>query len=326
MSKKKTGKNKAPQSVVAEKADVLVQPSNHRSVQEFTAYDNVTVQGQFRKILRAQLIEHLRTGKTRVATHFRNNYKDYVVKDLPKTELIIFPDTFEEYLIQQSKEREWGTYVDAAVLGEIYGVNVEVAEVDRQKKITRKYFIHSEDTNTTTVLLYNTDNAHWFVDEKTQGGGNCLFNAFSQALRQLGLTSNIEATNGATVAGPDIATSESVKQPALVSWKRAREEPEDVVADLISQDQSFLPSSNVPDDIIKQQDKLLKAANAKTKRSSFEIAFEHAEASRKYKKYWGRRLGFSKRNSLIAQINEDEKIAIELAKAINAKGVLKCRK
>ncbi|MDF1684742.1 MAG: hypothetical protein P1U36_08820 [Legionellaceae bacterium] len=138
----------------------------------FLEHDADTLQTTLASSLRQQAIQHLRQSEDVVAKSFRG---EYIRSGLG------YPHTF---LDAQAKNHTWGTYLEATALGEQLGCNIIVTPVKKgvhQKPIC---LYRAEDKNAKTIHLYNSNNTHWYIDNKTRGDGNCLYNAFAQALQQ----------------------------------------------------------------------------------------------------------------------------------------------
>jgi len=138
----------------------------------FLEHDADTIQTKLASSLRQHAIQHLRQSHDVVAKSFRG---EYIKSGLghPK-----------QFLDAQAKNRAWGTYLEATALGEQLGCNIIVTPVKKgvhQKPIC---LYRAEDKNAKTIHLYNSNNTHWYIDNKTRGDGNCLYNAFAQALQK----------------------------------------------------------------------------------------------------------------------------------------------
>lgn len=137
----------------------------------FIKHDSHTIQTKLASTLRQQAIEHLRHSNDVVARSFRGEYI--------KTGLG-YPNDF---LNQQAINGAWGTYLEATALGERLGCNIVVTPVQKGIEQAPICLYRAEDKNAKTIHLYNSNNTHWYVDNKTQGDGNCLYNACAQALQ-----------------------------------------------------------------------------------------------------------------------------------------------
>ena len=122
--------------------------------------------------LRALAIKHLTESKAVVASSFRGESLNAGIE-------------YKSFLRKQAKNGEWGTYIEAAALGEAYGVNVVVTSISRNQEQKPFCIYRAADPKAPTVHLYNSSNCHWHYHRdggKTRGDGNCLYNAFAQAL------------------------------------------------------------------------------------------------------------------------------------------------
>ncbi|STX52109.1 Predicted cysteine protease (OTU family) [Legionella busanensis] len=135
----------------------------------------IIIQNFYHKKLRKQAIDHLDESNQVVARNFRG---EYLAAGLGK---------YKDFLNEQKKVGTWGTYIEAIALAEKYNVNLVVTPVAHGIKQEPICLYRSNDSDAKTIHLYNNDNTHWYVDSQTQGDGNCLYNAFAQALFNLKL-------------------------------------------------------------------------------------------------------------------------------------------
>lgn len=129
------------------------------------------------KLLRMAAINHLANGAGIVAKSFRGEYHNTGEHA-----------SYGAFLREQAKEGVWGTYIEAAALGELLGCNVVATPVKNgveQEPIClyRSEEKENKENNVPTLHLYNSNNTHWYVNSKTKGDGNCLYNAIAQGLR-----------------------------------------------------------------------------------------------------------------------------------------------
>ncbi len=137
----------------------------------FLTYDAEAIQALLAPTLRKQAIKHLRLSDGVVAKSFRG---EYIQSGLGH------PHAF---LDKQAKNGTWGTYLEATALGEQLGCNIIVTPV-RQGVTQEPICLYRADSKKAkTIHLYNSNNTHWYVDNKTKGDGNCLYNACAQALQ-----------------------------------------------------------------------------------------------------------------------------------------------
>ena len=121
--------------------------------------------------LRKAAIEHLREGDGVVAKGFRGEY--HAVSAGTST---------QSFLAKQAQNGVWATYIEAEALAETLGCHLVVTPVTDGNEGDPICLRRAENDKTPVIHLYNSDNSHWYVDGNTQGDGNCLYNAFAQAL------------------------------------------------------------------------------------------------------------------------------------------------
>jgi hypothetical protein len=137
----------------------------------FLEHDANDIQIKLASTLRHHAIEHLRQSNDVVAKSFRG---EYIKSGLG------YP---HDFLDAQAKSRVWGTYLEATALGEQLGCNIVVTPVQKGIEQEPICLYRAEDKNAKTIHLYNSNNTHWYVNNKTKGDGNCLYNACAQALQ-----------------------------------------------------------------------------------------------------------------------------------------------
>lgn len=137
-------------------------------------YDQIAIQAQLAKKLREKATAHLREGKGVVAEGFRGEYLPSA--DMPQP-------TYQAFLANQSRNGVWATYIEAMALGELMGCHVVVTPVKNGVEQQPICLYRAQDDSAEMVHLYNSNNNHWFVNKQTIGDGNCLYNAFSQAIQ-----------------------------------------------------------------------------------------------------------------------------------------------
>lgn len=135
------------------------------------AGDETAVQRRLSPTLRAAAINHLRTANTPVAQGFRSRYNEAT------------RDTHENFLKAQEKNGAWGTYVEASALAEMLDCHLMVTPVTKGQEADMFCLHRASHDDAPVIHLFNSDNTHWFVNGKTLGDGNCLYNAFAEALR-----------------------------------------------------------------------------------------------------------------------------------------------
>jgi hypothetical protein len=146
---------------------------NETQIDLFLDAETVAAQRLLATHLRRVAIHHLRTAKEVTARAFRGEFS--AVPDM---------GVCDEFLTRQGKEGAWATYLEATALGEKFGCNV-VVTYQRAGKDDSTWCLYRAAGDAPTVHLYNKSNSHWFVDSKTVGEGNCLYNAFAQAMQTL---------------------------------------------------------------------------------------------------------------------------------------------
>lgn len=190
-----------------------------RSDKDFLVADE-TIQDRLRGPLRQKAIEHLRTAATPVAEGFRSQYL-YGGQYLHGN-----PPHVNTFLDRQSQNGTWGTYIEAAALGEALGCHVVVTDIS--KGIRRKpYCIYNAGDNDAEIIhLTLEDNRHWSINESTKGGGNCLYNAFSQALRGLFVAAQREKQPDTQRLSHEVAEVKAQRE-ALLAVVKTQPTPEE---------------------------------------------------------------------------------------------------
>jgi hypothetical protein len=150
--------------------------------------NDINLQMYLAKYLRQAAIDHLGSGKTDFTKTFRQNYEEIFAEGGITAPL----DHFLEY---QGKNKFWSTEVEAGALGNLFNITVVVTPITRGVKQSSFTVNESTDKNAPIIRLYNRGNKHWYLEpfkpEATIGDGNCLYNAFAQALRQTALYQKI---------------------------------------------------------------------------------------------------------------------------------------
>lgn len=128
--------------------------------------------------LRSFAVDYLRNPsiKTPLTTGFRGEFLPHHVGE-----------HYQAYLNRQSKDKEWGSYIEATVFGEAFGCNFFVTPIPGVKE-QNPICLHYAGKDAPIIHLYNHSNAHWSVGKRpnsTIGDGNCLYNALAQALRAI---------------------------------------------------------------------------------------------------------------------------------------------
>lgn len=151
------------------------------STQALFEVDERYTQFRLARPLRSAAIAHLRYGETPRMIGFRDCYNGLYKDKFTSHDL-------DSYLAHHNKNGVWGTEAQATALGDFFDFTVIVTEV-ADGEARPPYKLHETDPSRPTIHLYNSNNTHWYFYEgqgnKTIGDGNCLYNAFAQALRQL---------------------------------------------------------------------------------------------------------------------------------------------
>ncbi len=96
---------------------------------------------------------------------------------------------FEEYLQLQARNTAWGEDLDAASLADLLDLTMGVTLVSQEGKESLTYNIRECLEERPRIICYNVAQNHWFFYPAdyhgTLGDGNCLYNSFAQALRQI---------------------------------------------------------------------------------------------------------------------------------------------
>jgi hypothetical protein len=97
-----------------------------------------------------------------------------------------YPENFENFLKIHSKNGVWGTDLEAIALAEYFNVNLVVTAINKKGEEHTFVLYKDQKPDAPIIHLYNRENTHWsFLKDgsSTAGDGNCLYNAFAQALR-----------------------------------------------------------------------------------------------------------------------------------------------
>ena len=157
--------------------------------QEITTLYSDMLQVAFAGRLRALAIQHLSSSQDDYARGFRKNYS--VVPELHQSDRAL---TWQSYLMIQGQDRAWGTYVEAGAIGEALGCRIAVTVIKDgwKDEYMRVYPSDQRQWDTMsdaiTLHIYCSNNNHFHVERaylSTLPDGNCLFNALSQALRDV---------------------------------------------------------------------------------------------------------------------------------------------
>ena len=145
---------------------------NSQKIKQLEIADESTIQHALATDLRRLSLNHLANGQGHIAKSFRGEYIHAAM------------GPYQDFIKAQSKPGTWGTYLEATALGELLGCHVIVTPVKNGNQQKPICLYRASDETASTIHLYNSNNTHWYVNSKTKGDGNCLFNAFAQALQQ----------------------------------------------------------------------------------------------------------------------------------------------
>ncbi len=203
-----------------------IQTALGRNPEDFLV-DERRIQAMLAGELRRKAIEHLGTANTPVAEGFRGEYIN------AGQHLHGNPPHVEEFLAQQSQDGAWGTYIEAEALGEALGCHVVVTDISGDK-VRKPYCLYNAGDNKAEILhLTLENNRHWSVNNNTRGDGNCLYNAFAQALRQHIVDQHQAEHQDTQPLAAEIAAVETQKTAllAVICKQPSPEEREQALAD-----------------------------------------------------------------------------------------------
>ncbi len=142
--------------------------------QDLEKYDQNQIQGVLAGKLREIAMNNLEQGDGPVAKAFRGEY-------FP----IYQTDDYKSYIDKQKTDGSWGTDVDAISLAEALDCHLVVTST-KDNKTSEPYCLYrSSNPDAPIVYLCNHETQHWSAKGlSTKGDGNCLYNAFAQALQQ----------------------------------------------------------------------------------------------------------------------------------------------
>ena len=144
--------------------------------------DSLDIQSSMAPILRQSVMKHLQDSHSEVATAWRESYQYQ----------FDHPADYHDFIRRQSRDKTWGTDIEAAALGELLGCHVSVSTVAVDDSVTPVittehnpfYLYVAPNSDAPHIHLYNIGNTHWYVNENTKADGNCLYNAVAQGLQQ----------------------------------------------------------------------------------------------------------------------------------------------
>lgn len=171
-----------------EQSESEIQKNNHRRLRELA-------------------IAHLASSKQPVAAAFRGEH--YAALGV----------NFKGFLSEQGKVSAWATDIEASALAELFKVTLVVTTIKKNGQMQKPFCLYRADGDAPVIEIYNRDNQHWFVNSKTQGEGNCFYNAFAQGLQRV-----VKRTD----PKPAISNPEASKNH---EWKLFKDvKPSDVIA------------------------------------------------------------------------------------------------
>ena len=101
----------------------------------------------------------------------------------------VFSRSYTENLDYQGRRGVWATEVEAGALADLLDITLVVTPIRLGVEQTSLSPRRAQDTEAPVVKIYNSNNIHWYFYENQYGGtigdGNCLYNAFAQAIRQI---------------------------------------------------------------------------------------------------------------------------------------------
>lgn len=182
-------------------------------VQAITAHPKADVAFQLAMApeLRRLANQHLANSDSVIGKHFRQGFNNIDVGVYNGR----YQGNYRNYLNEQSKDRVWGEVYQLRALAEEFGVNVIVTSVTHKagKESRSDHVAHKvADENAPTIHLQNINNGHWQHGNYTYGDGNCLYNAFAQAMHAEGKEQFKEIL-------PKVVEVEVEDMPAAVMFK-----------------------------------------------------------------------------------------------------------
>ena len=132
--------------------------------------------------LRVFTIKYMRDSDSQYARDFRKTYSEILDEGA-------FTISLHDYLKDQARNGVWGTELEAGALVDLLDMTVMVTPVNDEIPQTSLKPRESTNRAAPIIHLYNGNNIHWYLYEdgygETLGNGNCLYNAFAQALREI---------------------------------------------------------------------------------------------------------------------------------------------
>jgi predicted phage tail protein len=102
-------------------------------------------------------------------------------------------DAYKKYIAAHAQDKTWGTYAEAMALAELFDLSLVFYLVDKREDMGERRgdpsVMRKAAPGNGVVTLYCVNIRHWYLvygnPDETYGDGNCLYNAWAQALRQL---------------------------------------------------------------------------------------------------------------------------------------------
>jgi|GEM_PF-3751411 len=138
----------------------------------------VSFQRALAPTLRQLAIENLRIGQGVIGKIFRRDNTEFVNSDKVKA-------AQTKYLEAQSNNGTWGTYVEAESLAEVLGCHLVVTNMKNGKEVNTRCLRRDANDGAPIIHLTCHDFVHWTYGGRSLGDGNCLFNSFALAIRDL---------------------------------------------------------------------------------------------------------------------------------------------
>lgn len=147
------------------------------------AFDNLffkTNETKLQKILssflREKTVDYMRNAKSECMLNQREKFEMQVLADGPFDEY----HTWDSLIEGQKKDTKWGTNFEAVALADLLDLGLLVSWDGRAPRRLREI-----SEGNLIISLFQSGN-HWFLEDgssETLGDGNCLYNAFSRAIR-----------------------------------------------------------------------------------------------------------------------------------------------
>ena len=250
---------------------------------EFLELDEIALQQRYAAALRTAAINHLRHGKEITAKSFRGEYVASGLGD------------YQSFLNKQAGDTVWGTYIEATALAEKIGCTLVVTPVSNGKQQKPICLYRPANASAPTIELLNSNNTHWYVNDKTKGDGNCLYNAFAQALQKKAQQERPAAQSIATAPTtitPAAATAIPTIRPLFFHQ---------------NQDNNQNHNTTVELQVIQHQQEIVAAIQKKPTSNELEQYFKSQSA-------YMASLNQNDRQQVEKQIRDDYQLALKLAR------------